>query len=330
MMKCDHCNKNITTKSPGVECSKCGKTQHARVSCSGISNKQMLALRANDNLEWTCQECRSESPKRTSIVVPEDDPASEDEDEFHDTTQVSPSINVKKFLQDITNKVQKTVKTELQEIEKSLMYCSEKVDEFVEAMAAFKEKIKDLETKNTAMINKNTHLETKLSAMEQRVCELEQDRLISQLVVIGVPHEENEDLDQVTQAIATKINTNPADVKTTKRLSGRGGKPGLLKIELTGPETRDKWVKLAREKTIIATDIIPTHSASANDPKKIYIHEAITDYHQNLLWQAKKDLHDIYKYVWCRNGRILARKMDKGRVSQIKCIADINKLLTSA
>jgi hypothetical protein len=94
MSKCDNCSKNITKNKPGIECNRCEKIVHLSNQCSGLTSKQLAALRATENLEWTCHECQNSS-RRRSIIIPDYD---EEEDNCAESSNVQ--IDIKKLLGD--------------------------------------------------------------------------------------------------------------------------------------------------------------------------------------------------------------------------------------
>ncbi|CAK1577889.1 unnamed protein product [Parnassius mnemosyne] len=73
MNKCDCCEKLITKRRPGLECSKCEKIVHASQACTNLSTKQIAALRNADSLEWTCKECQRYTSIRRSYIIPEEE-----------------------------------------------------------------------------------------------------------------------------------------------------------------------------------------------------------------------------------------------------------------
>ncbi|KOB65738.1 Uncharacterized protein OBRU01_20091, partial [Operophtera brumata] len=54
---------------------------HASQACSGLTGKQLSALRNADTLDWTCHECRINSPKLKSSFITPDEDDEEDEEE---------------------------------------------------------------------------------------------------------------------------------------------------------------------------------------------------------------------------------------------------------
>lgn len=95
MRRCDNCEKLITKKTPGVECSTCEKLVHLNTVCSGLSTKQREAIHSS-NLQWMCQECEKTVPKL------------EEAEEIADSPTLQ--VDVKQLLKDISKEMEKTVR----------------------------------------------------------------------------------------------------------------------------------------------------------------------------------------------------------------------------
>ncbi|CAG4962456.1 unnamed protein product [Parnassius apollo] len=79
MPKCDNCDKLIAKKSTILECNTCSKTVHATQACTRLTSKQLAALRNTENLEWTCEICRRETPRQRSFVIQEEEEEDDEE-----------------------------------------------------------------------------------------------------------------------------------------------------------------------------------------------------------------------------------------------------------
>ncbi|CAH0404745.1 unnamed protein product [Chilo suppressalis] len=93
---------------------------HLNNECSGFSTKQKNALRANENLEWSCYECKSISSRRISIIVLDD----EDEDDTFGSpisTATTVPIDGKKLLKEISTKVESAIQRQLNQFVESLV-----------------------------------------------------------------------------------------------------------------------------------------------------------------------------------------------------------------
>ncbi|CAH2071257.1 unnamed protein product, partial [Iphiclides podalirius] len=317
MSKCDNCKKSITKSSLGLECSKCERIVHLNTKCTGLSNKQIAALKAAPSLEWTCLDCQQENPRRnSSIITPDDD------DEEEDT---SVQINAKKLLSNITKEVEKAIKSEMTQLSDSLQFHSAKLDEAVECIEAFKKTIKALERKNTELTYKNNNLETRIGALEQRLHEIEQDKLAKFVEIAYVPTLKNEDVKSVVETIALKINQPKENIKSARRLQGKKDQTASILVELIDENIQENWITLAKSIKPTIGDIIPTEK---NNKSIVYVREAMTKLNKQLLWNAKRELKvgQNYKYVWFKKGLVKARKNDGEKIHTLRSINDIYAL----
>lgn len=315
--KCDNCKKSITKSIIGVECSRCERTVHLTNKCTGLSNKQITALKAAPSLEWTCLECQAEKPRRnSSIIVPDDD------DEDDDPTV---QINQKKLLGNISREVEKALKKEMKELHESFQFNNIKMDEMIECFDEFKKAIKNLERKNIELTNKNTNLEIRVGAMEQRIQELEQEKLGTCVEISNVSAETNEEVSEIVNRIALKLVKNKVGIKKTQRLHGRKDQTPKILVELDDEQIKDKWIEAAKNSKTTISDI---HPSEKDNHLLVYIREAMTKYNKQLFWNAKQELkvNKNFKYVWFKKGVIRARRDENEKVYIIRNMADLRTL----
>ncbi|KAJ2944055.1 hypothetical protein O0L34_g8389 [Tuta absoluta] len=310
--KCETCNKNITKTKVGVVCGRCDKVVHLSAACAGLSNKQVSALRAAENLEWTCQECRDASPKRLSIIVPEDDEAAVENNianSFLSGTNLQ--VNAQQLLKDVTREFEKTMKREMSHMRTSLETNSELVQEAIDNVKQLREAVKTLQKKNTDLTNRNNNLETRVGALEQRLHEIEQSKLSKNIEVFHVPETSTEEPTKIVKAIAGRLNLEPEHVLEAKRVSGKKDHPGPIQVVLSSEAIQDKWLghfkQLNTNTQIKVEDIIPDAPATDKD-RNIVIREALTPYNKHLLWYTKQELKNTFKYIWIKKGVIRVRK----------------------
>lgn len=324
MVKCIVCNRFILKKSPGLECAKCKTIIHATNDCSGMTTKQIAALKASNNMNWHCNNCTRSSVKRSSFIIPEEDCASEDEDEPSNNVQI-PALDFKKLLTDITKEVKTVVASEIAALSESLEFMNEKFDTFQETLRNQQNQIKLLENKNIALENRNKHLELKVAAIEQKSMEIEQSFLSTSIEISGIPKNKLSDID-VARIIEKKLRISTPSIESVKRTSDRGNRPGNLLVEICTKKLHNQWMDNAKNSDLTLGEIIediPTELAS----NKVYIRKAITPLLKYLLWQAKQKLSTTHKYIWCDKGKILIRKNDSSKVINVRSEEDINNLL---
>lgn len=322
MAKCTHCSKLIAKKNPGLECNKCSVIVHATAICSGLTAKQLNSLRSAENLEWTCRDCSQKSPRKSSFITLQEE--AEDDEEVQNQSYYP--FDMKKLLNDLTTEINKIIKKELRETNTALQYCSDKVDEFLECMEAFKDKVKQLEKKTMDLENKYKSTENKIGALEQRLNEYEQRELNKNIEIIGIPYLENENLEEISKAIAKKLHKDVADIKKIKRVSTPPGRLGKIKFEMYDEIKRNNWIKEAKSAQIYVNNILTT-TGNKEIHGHIYIREELTYYNRTLLWNAKQRCKDKFKFVWCKEGKILVRKSEKSKIFIIRNDEDLKELL---
>lgn len=330
MPKCDNCNKTITNKSPGLECCKCGKVVHANTTCSGLTQKQILAIRNSDTLEWTCSECHRHTPVRKSFIVPE-----EDDDEVDEPTKIPNissnfPIDMKHLLSSISKEVQKIVQKELEPLQSSIEFCTGKIDDFVESIIMMKQKLKEMENKNNFLCNKVTHYETKISSLEQRLNESDQDKLNNLVEIAGIPYMQNEELLQISNNIAEKMSLDKSVIKSVKRPNSPKN-PDVIQIELGNTKDVENWMRSAKQFNMTSADIL-SNLSSTHAPVKVYVRFALSQVNRKLMWMAKQQLRQNFKYIWFQNGKVLVKKGEvdqngKDKIYTIRCEDDIINLL---
>ncbi|XP_045768189.1 uncharacterized protein LOC123880804 [Maniola jurtina] len=316
--KCDVCKRTITKSLPGLECSKCDRVVHLNTRCSGLTGKQIAALKAATSLEWTCLECQRESPRRnSSIIMPEED----DED---DNTPVQ--IDAKKLLSNISKEVEKAIKSEMRELNEALQFHSGKLDEVVECMDAFKQTIKVLERKNVELTNKNNNLETRVGALEQRLQEIEQEKLTNSVEIANVPYQSIEADSKILEKVALKLQLPTGGIKSSRRLQGKKEQPPNIRVELQDECTQEQWITAAKSIKTMVVDLCPSEK---NNKDIVYISEAMTKTNKTLLWKAKQELkiNQKFKYVWFKKGFVKARKDDGSKTYILRTMADVNALI---
>lgn len=324
-MKCDACNKVITKKTPGLECRNCAKVVHASQLCSGLTAKQLSAIRNSDTLDWTCEECRRESPKRKSFVIPEED--GEEEEVMSSDELIMGNLNYQKFLKEIIAEMKNVLKKELMPLQTQMGFCCEKIDDLSKTVEIQQKRIVELEKKFTHMKNEKSHLELEVGGLRQYVNNVEQQRLENVIEVVGIPKVEGENLSEICAKLAESLKVDEREVSNIKRLAGRNGQYETIHMELKMSESAVMWVRASRNTPLLIERFLKNPPAPNT---KVFTRRALTKTNKSLLWQAQQKLRPAYKHVWFQEGKVLLRKDDNTKVEVVRCEADIEKLcLTS-
>ncbi|CAH2083629.1 unnamed protein product [Euphydryas editha] len=314
MVKCFKCNKTINKKAPEIQCGECSKWIHG--SCADLTNEQLNVLVMTDSVDWKCKVCSGTRPRRLSGIIPDDD--SDYKGPNSALNQAQEAIRI------IREEVKEVIKDELQ---RTLEFYSDKIDEYECKMITYENNMKILENQCTELRNNLKNINFKYEVMENKLNQIQQNQLSNQLELCGIEEKDNENVKSIIQLLATSINRNPDDViqayrKKTRNTDNKGiRKRDTSVITVILKEgTRNLWIEAARKTNISPADIGMTGG------RKIYLREPLTPSTAFLLWKTKEELRDSFKYIWCKNGSILLRKNDTAKITMIKNKQDIEKM----
>lgn len=174
--------------------------------------------------------------------------------------------------------------------------------------------------KNLAL--RNDILEDKCNQLEQRL-------MSHYIEICGIKEEENEDIQKIVEDVGKIINRDAGDIikaywkKNKKQTKSKEAKPAIVVVSLR-EGCRDQWLEAGKN-----TPLIESVNEGEEVPK-IYMREALTPFTSHLLWKAKTDLKTsgLFKYVWCKNGTVLAKKGEHAndKVYPIRTTTDVDKL----
>lgn len=324
LKKCVKCKKNITKKAPGLECSRCDIIVHADSVCSKLSNKQLNTLKNTPGIEWSCEECLKNISRRSSFLTPDDD---EDDDCETGSPGNAQVIDAKKLVHDISREVKKTFREEIGNLESSLEYLSDQLTTMERSIKNQDTRIKELENKNYDLTNKNKNLELRVSILEQGLKDVEQKSLLNSLEIAGLPEVAPKEIDKIIETIASKLDVNMKDVQSSQRLPGSKEKPGSILVELKSKSLQQQWIDAGKDKCLTVGMVAPNAPKEKADGR-VFIREALTKYQKTLLFNAKAQLlNKSCQYVWCKNGRVCARKSSDSKIYYIRTIDDINQIV---
>ncbi|XP_026317745.1 uncharacterized protein LOC113228606 [Hyposmocoma kahamanoa] len=221
------------------------------------------------------------------------------EDEENTTTEIPSSTQNKitqQILSDIRREVREIIRNELQT---TLQFLSDKVDDYY----------------------------LKNEFLEQKINQLEQSQLSNVVEVCGVTESEKENTKSIVDAICNKLQLQPDSIinayRKRKPKVGTGVKSNLSTITVTLREGfRDQWIDAAKIKDIRGMDM------GMAENNKIYLREPLTPFTSYLLWKTKQELKftELCKFVWCKRGNIMVRKEEKEKIYIVRSEKDISRL----
>lgn len=313
--KCDMCDKNITKRAVGLKCMQCDKVVHATTDCAGLTSKQLTAIRASDNIGWTCDDCQKISPPRKSFIIPDDE-----ETEHRGNKNISHGVDIKKILRDMAIDIENSIKKELADFQESLTYCCDKIDTYEIEVKSLQTKVKEVEKKNVRLENQNKHLENEIGALKQRFNEQEQKQLANQVEITGMACDENENGLNIAVKIANMLNLKKDRITAAIRIPPKNDKDHeRLMVTLMDEETASSWIEKSRYSR-------GTSEKNTASEQNIIVRRALTPYFKTLLWKAKSELKDDYRFIWCKQGKVFVRKTEKSKIFVIRSEEDIKNI----
>lgn len=326
MVKCTKCSKLVNKNNPGILCTRCNKWFHG--ACVSLSIDQMTTLHKTDAVEWKCRTCAlgsaNSKAKRLSYIIPDTEP---EEELSIDPTEIFNQPTVAKFLDEMRKEIRKVITNELQQ---SLQYYADKIDDFETKINSYETKIKTIENKFTDVKNQQKNILLNFESLEQKYNTLLQDKWSNHIEICGIKKEEHEDVEKIAKKVCMELKQNEGDIisvyrKTDKKRAGPSA--GATKhlappaIVLSLKEGRKgQWMSAAKTKL---------HNSNLNKERQLYyLRESLSPNTAFLLYKAKTDLKNIglCEYIWCQNGLVLARKSQNQKIYSIRIESDIKRL----
>ncbi|KAL4711409.1 hypothetical protein ACJJTC_016163 [Scirpophaga incertulas] len=203
------------------------------------------------------------------------------------------------ILRELRKEVRQVIQEELQG---SLKYFFDKIDDYERKIQKYEKFTKDLENRCTDLQNNIKH--------------------------INIKYEVNPN--EIAKKISVAISQNPNDItnayiKQKSPSNAARKKDQLATINVILREgVRDTWIDASKNTKLSAA------SMGLEGGEKVYLRECLTPSTAYLLWKTKQDLKGLSDYIWCKHGNILVRKNEREKkIIIIRSIADINKVNSS-
>lgn len=351
MNKCNSCGKFMshTGGGGGAVCAKCKCAYH----------KQCVALaKSAVPKNWLCTNCskptstRQEDSAGTHGHDGETSPCTTPEQ-----SEGSPS-NHNNIL-DLTSKVElmfiemkslrKEIKDEISKYHHDIKELLQEVKSCKNSMEKVSTRVGELEGRiltleNTKYAQEDSQEMLKeMEKLKEELNEKEQDALLNDIEIIGIPEQKGENVHHIAQLIAKKIGetlddqdivtayrvgrTQPASAAEGAPVDDRQRRARPMVVRCARRNVRDRMLRAARVRRSITTADMDIPGPS----KPVYINERLTKYNRNILHRVKEEAKKAnWKFVWINNGHILARKKETGAVSRVRKESDIIKLFLEA
>lgn len=226
--------------------------------------------------------------------------------------------------------LERDFRTEIRELRSEIREMKSSMDFINAEFEGIKNKLTSGAAVDNALKTENEELRQRCLALEREVKEnrrtivqCEQHSRAYNLEIKGIMLNENEDLYETLRRLGEEISEpiDNSDVEICHRVRTREMSKQNIIVQFVRREKRDKVLAKARPKRLKNTDL----GFSTNDP--VFINEHLCPTLKRLLGKAtaKKRIAG-WKYVWVRNGKIMARKSENTDVVSIEHEDDLVKI----
>jgi predicted RNase H-like nuclease (RuvC/YqgF family) len=323
---CLLCDKVVKIPEFGLICSgKC--QQYFHYDCLHISRNQVKQIKKESD-KWKCFNCNLATLKTADM-----DPNTVI------NTKLDSILTRLNNLESLVGKVN-DLEQRVEELEKSQKHLSDNYDDLVKQEGGV------AQTKEVKKLTKdNETLKASLKEITWKLNKSEQEGLSDQFVLEGVPETEGEDVTQVVLLVCNSLKKNEDDdnlIDGEDLISVARMRPKIKRTVAANATTKPAPILVKVTRSDLATKVMtskkenvpmyfPDLIGMAKTGKQIYINPMLTKDNKDLLVYARLKLkskeNTVYKFVWFKAGKVLARRTNEDKVVWIKDKEDVDKLL---
>lgn len=310
---CKSCDKPITKKDPGLQCSSfCGFHFHANSNCSDVNKNQLGVINSLPGGRWACELCRNSrtsTRSRTKSITEINSNSSNIAIAGDDSTEIS---------------IIQTVRQEMSLLRESVNFCSDKISDFENKLVHLDKYFKELDI----LKSENKKLNNDLVELNKKVKQMEQNNRINNIELQDIPETSNENLIDTVTTIGNflKCKVEPNSIDTVFRVpSYMNKKPKNIVVKFISKIQRDSFLSAAKTARKMNSNQYGFKIDGISD--KFFINEHLSP-QTKILHKQTRDVSKQkgYKFVWIQNGNILVRKSETSKIIQVNESADLNKL----
>jgi len=308
---CRNCNKSVGKKLKLY----CGVCQgHFHLHCENVTEVDARIMQA-DKTPWNCTECRTAATnRRQSMLLPQPSNAGDRRrSALFGTGDSNGCAELKSIILDL--------QSEIREMRSSMEFFNVKYEEEARRTKVLTEMVSEISKENQQLKKDVLSLKKVLNVQEQGIIK-------NNICVTGLITEEDKNNNVASSAKLLKLfkslNVAVTDeqMENKKYISTSTGVKVVVALDSADLKLKILKARAAKGKITLRS----TGFGEAATP--IFVEEELTKETYNLFKKTKEQLKARnYKYIWHRNGKILARKNDGDRYFIIRSEEDLSDLL---
>lgn len=316
VIKCNACSANITKSQASMRChGGCSGWFHK--ACTKLSNEEYLIFSSKTYKNvWKCPKC-----VEASDGDGDGDEQSESDEEIQTTSSTSQqrySIHESLNQANPSNKdILDVMTAKFSVLEKSIQFTSDILDDLQKTIKAVGQENERLRKEQNVLKGKVKGLEDQVHVLQQKIDNEELQKKSCNVVVVGLPGSPTDNLRKVFHKLRFAVQDEEYTIlplRTETQL-----------VRFTKPELSKKLLELRKSIRVLDTK----DCGIDGETRRIYINEDLPKTTRDLLKKARELKNFGYRYVWCRNGRIFARRDEGETLVKIKDLECINKLMNN-
>ncbi|CAG9575295.1 unnamed protein product [Danaus chrysippus] len=329
--KCYQCGKFLSP-TDGVKCCKCSSVFHR--ACTNISPNSRISAK------WSCRSCtekgntvnRNTDSSKTKPTTSTESPLSlnvNPAEKYVDADMGETSANIT-LVQEIRllRLEMATSRQEMAKLNSTMSEFNNRINKVEERMTALEQQVSNHNFEHDS----SQLLQTQIQQLKADLSRREQESMLNDIQISGLPEQQGENLMHLCQVITNKIGTeiDALDVVSAERvgprrsvaLNGEQARPRPVVVRLARRTLRNDIIQAARVRRVIDTSGIMEGA-----PKRIYINERLTATNRQLFHRAKEEGKKCgWRYIWSRDGKIYVRREPGSSTHRIWSDNDINKI----
>uniref|UniRef100_A0A2A4KAI6 FP protein C-terminal domain-containing protein n=1 Tax=Heliothis virescens TaxID=7102 RepID=A0A2A4KAI6_HELVI len=351
--KCGGCEK-FMSPIDAATCIKCSRLHHR--ACVGLPTQGSIPP------TWCCPDCRKDQVRDNKAETPVRGLANSDllqqqsPEELMDTSQLNctaldTTINFSPDLADELRLFKEELRAEFRLMHEEFLQLRTEMAQLKAALNTSGERIDAVEARVEALEKKfeqkilptnSDHVDNTIAELKCQLNERDQELLLNDIEITGIPECKDESTLHLVKVLAVKLGialderdlVHAERVGATHRnrvVASDGAipadpatqRPRSISVRLARRATRDALLRAARVRRGLSTDELDM----VGPPHRVYVNERLTRINRQLFYRARQaaSLHS-WKYVWTRDGKILARKDDRLKVERIRREEDVTKI----
>ena len=239
------------------------------------------------------------------------------------------------------NNIEKTMgdQTQLSQQMQLIIAQVSKIDTLLESVKAIQDDVKKLSERQIESDKKLLKVERRVTKMEKEIevlkshnNELSQNSLSRDFVIFGLPFFEKSDNDKIISKLAkeTGVQFDSSDLQSFyASRTAKNKKKCVVHGRFYSEKLKSKLISGSRKKDpIVVEDIIELQPDDPIHGTQVYIRSQLTSENRELANEARRQRSNgKLKFVWEKDGRILARKTESSSILQLRSMNQLMQII---